>query len=169
MPSKKNKKQEAPLTLNGFISFYKKEIKPQLDKISDIESNLDEFKQETSQHFDNLYKKYEKLERESLFTNHQMKRADKRADKVVKDLTEIKGRIGEVEGKINKVEGRLDNVERKIDKVEGRLDKIETKLDETREELKETREELSEKIDSLGNRIKPLEKDVNQLKSVAQL
>ena len=64
-------KKESPLTLNRLVSFYEKAIKPQLDEIPLLRKDLEVFRNEVNQRFDDLYRKYEKLEQEYVVIKHQ--------------------------------------------------------------------------------------------------
>lgn len=69
--------QEQPLTLSAFIIFYEKKIEP---RFFTIETEMREFKNETTERFEKVFAELEKLNQEHTFFSHQLNRLDKRLE-----------------------------------------------------------------------------------------
>ncbi|MCB1214188.1 MAG: hypothetical protein KDK66_01805 [Deltaproteobacteria bacterium] len=74
------------------FQFYDQMIEPQFKEMRDFRAEFQEFKNESLNRFDDLYQKFESLEQEYIFSNHQLKRLDQETVKR-DEFNELKERV----------------------------------------------------------------------------
>ena len=113
MPAKA-KRAEKPLTFSQLLEYHHKLVEPRFvnleEKIDKIENGIQQFRHESNQRFDDLYKKFEALQQEYIFANAQLKRLDKEAvtrKEFQEALSELKGKVSVLQQKLTELEGRV--------------------------------------------------------------
>ena len=96
MPDKRV--MEKPVTLSVLINFFDKIVEPRFIKLMDERFLASESRM--NQRFDDLYRKYERLEQEYVVISHQLKRCDQLFEKLTSEISEIKSRLSRIEQKL---------------------------------------------------------------------
>ncbi|GEM_PF-7058988 len=109
MPSPK--KEEKALTLSQLIQFFNQHIEPRFQglekRLEDFQEEFHDFKNESQQRFDQLYKLIEDLKQEYVVANFQMKRLEKNDDVLKQDLADLKNKVIHLQEKIEEIERSL--------------------------------------------------------------
>lgn len=127
------------------IEFYGKVIEPQFIKIGQKLEEHDRKFADLLNHFDQLYRRLDRLE-----TEYQT---------ITFSIQRIEERLNGVEKRLDKAEGRLDGIDKRLDTIEGKLDKeidLKERLQKEVADLKQRAILLQNRIEELENRIKIL-------------